>query len=109
MKKKQRNTIERRRHAIEIEKLNRANKKIAEAVELAVSRAIKEFSVDDLAARSMITDILRDHLFADMSVNDKSSDLSYEHNGLAPITDTDPVLEKTSGFDKSKWGAANGK
>lgn len=81
----------------ELEKLRKANAKIMEAVEAAVARGVKEYSMPDLAIRAMLADIIKDHLFLPIA---EEKDAPPSRQGVA---NPSPAAPPKKVFDKSAW------
>lgn len=84
---------QRRINNIAAERLKRANRKLFEAVEIAVARIAKKFDVDDLSARSMLAEILSNKLLVDDEIP----------VAKAQSINKQPNVLKKQGFDKSAW------
>lgn len=101
-KRKERTGYQRYVAGVEAEKLRRANQQILDGVDAAVTRACAEFKMAPLAARIMIAEVIKDHLFMPVVANQPQTTAAQ----AVPSQPSNIIkTQKPAGFDRDAWRA----
>jgi hypothetical protein len=112
LERRDRDARARSKEFLSAKELKEANALIIAAVDIAVSRAVKELNIGHMAARAAIADIIENHLFMPVAntteARGNAASGEFDQAAWQPPTEPiihqpDAVLDESAAFDRDKW------